>query len=215
MSQTSQILKGEYAKRVWLDNLDRREFLDFVNPYRTESKIDFAAMEQSGKMPEYHTLAYQTTASHLTRLVLEDFIKDNASEEVSGGHSTSVDWEAQITKLKNLQEKAGIDTKSGGLVDEMEPLKEGENIQKCRLVVGSKDIDVTGKTIEEEVVMYKKGIEEILLDSINKENSSNLSEICSDISKNQKAIIELVEQEFQAQRKMQASTNYQKVLSQN
>lgn len=213
MSQTSQILEGEYAKRIWLDNLDRREFLDFVNPYRTESKIDFAAMEQSGKMPEYHLLAYQTTASHLTRLVLEDFIHDNTSEEVSGGHSASVDWEAQITKLKNLQEKAGLDTQSGGLLDEMEPLKEGESIQKCRLVVGTKDIDVTGKTVEEEIGIYKKGIEEVLLDSIQKENSSSqLSEICTNMSKNQKAIIGLIEQEFQVKRTTKTSS-YQKILS--
>ncbi len=214
MSQTSQILEGEYAKRIWLDNLDRREFLDFVNPYRTEAKIDFAAMEQSGKMPEYNLLAYQTTASHLTRLVLEDFISNNVSGEVSGGHNTSVDWEAQITKLKNLQEKAGLDTQSGGLLDEMEPLKEGENIQKCRLTIGTKEIDVTGKSVEEEIGMYKKEIENILLESLGKESSANLlKEVCSDISKNQKAIIELVEQEFQNQRKSQASANYQKVLS--
>lgn len=200
MYEASQQLTREFVTRVLLDSLDRRNFLELVEPYRNGKSVDLARLEQDGMMESYNLLAYLTTSSTLKKTVLESLIAnhsdDSSKKEVLNQQSAKL-----VERLKKLQQKTILGTEIGGFVDELQMNGEGGGHQSA-MVVNDTVLDTSNKTVEEQIAIYQNGMEKALMDQMGKGDETlkeqGMKTICTILQAREPIIVETVEQEVKA-----------------
>lgn len=210
--QASKLLEGEYAKRIWLDKIDKENFANFTEPYRENGVVNMAKIEQNNEMDAYNLLLYLEVSSSLKKEVLEAFI----SKRGKGQYSESLDRASQMKQLKELEGKTELRGISGGFVDEVDISEAGGS---SHLIIFDESLDTTGKTVEEQMSMYEKELERVMEESIQKENGSLdsnefLSSICKKIEMAKGEISSIINQALEESKKEKESTSkYQKILA--
>lgn len=214
MFEASQMLTKEYVKRACLEDIDRKNFLNFVKPYRKGNAVDFEQIKQDGKLDQYNLLAYLTISSSLGKQLIGNFIKEQSGNI---DQEERVKIQKQIERLKGLQVKTIVGTNSGGFIDEL-VTETGGGQQKSSIQVGNIDIDTTGKSTEEQVELFLNGLQEMLVNEMKKETpmvtGQQIATVCMTVGSKEKAIQEVVHEEAKANTE-QKNANYQKTLSQN
>lgn len=217
MYEATQILTKEYVQRVLMDQLDRQSFLKLVGPYRTGKMVDFDRMRQDGIIDKYNLLAYLTTASSLKRTVLESFISRHGKGNLEN-EASKEQYEKQLKRIKGLQEKTILGTRCGGFIDELEIAEDGGS-HHSSMLIGDTVLDMSDKTLENQISTYQVGIESTLLGKLEKEGTllqtRGLATVCTAVQEKIPIITEVIEQEVKQKNSKKSTVDYQKILTQN
>ncbi len=214
MQESLNVLTKEYLKRSWLKELDESILDEFIKDYQDGDQINYGKLRESDKVDEYNLLSWISASSDLKLAILEDYInshrRDSPKEESS-------DIKDKMDLLRELQLKVFGDNNEGGFVDEVEPDAGDGRQQRSSITVLDTELDTTGKSLNDQILLYQKALEESLVETLSPEKKQEeLSNVCDTFSSTRKEAVEktVKEEVRQAIEKTKQTGGIQKVLTQ-
>ena len=173
----------EYENVLKYMNMASNRFLEFAKQNSDENgNVDFELLESKGLLDSYKYYAKNATADRLRLKTFENFIKDRGQLEDEKSK------DARGLELDDIIEKA---TKEGvNLADNAYPAKRDENGNFLPSVhtieVNGREYEITGKSVAEQVQIYRQALEDELQKSVDPnmlsfEREVAIKKICAEV----------------------------------
>lgn len=165
----------KYENLINGDSISRTNFLEFVKQYiDANNNIDFEKLEADGQLEEYQFLARESSQSGLKLKLFEEFLKEKGNVvDPKNVNAKGTELEGQIERARKYDDVTLADFANPAARDE-----NGNLIPSQYFVTfGDAMYDVTGKSLDEQIAIYRAAMETELEKAVGKELSMEEKEI--------------------------------------